>query len=54
LATGGRLFVVVGDGQPQEALLVTRQADGGFVSTGLFETRVDALENAARPERFQF
>src|SRR5689334_3034722 len=54
LATGGKLFVVVGERQPQEALLVTRQADGQFASTGLFETRVDALENAARPERFQF
>jgi len=54
LATGGKLFVVVGERQPQEALLVTRQADGGFSSTGLFETAVDALENARRPELFQF
>jgi protein-L-isoaspartate(D-aspartate) O-methyltransferase len=54
LATDGRLFVVVGERQPQEALLVTRQADGAFSSVGLFETAVDPLENARRPERFQF
>jgi protein-L-isoaspartate(D-aspartate) O-methyltransferase len=54
LATGGRLFVVVGERQPQEALLVTREGDGKFTSTGLFETLVDPLENARRPERFQF
>jgi len=54
LAPGGKLFVVVGERPPQEALLVTRLADGGFSSTGLFETVVDPLENAQRPERFQF
>jgi protein-L-isoaspartate(D-aspartate) O-methyltransferase len=54
LATGGRLFVVVGARQPQEALLVTRLPDGSFSSTGLFETCVDPLENAPRPERFEF
>ena len=54
LAVGGKLFVVVGERQPQEALLVTRTADAAFSSTGLFETSVDALENARWPERFQF
>jgi protein-L-isoaspartate(D-aspartate) O-methyltransferase len=54
LTTGGRLFVVVGERQPQEALLVTRQTDGTFSSTGLFETVVDPLENARRPEPFRF
>jgi protein-L-isoaspartate(D-aspartate) O-methyltransferase len=54
LATGGRLFVVVGEQQPQEALRVERLADGGFSSTGLFETCLDPLENAPHPERFQF
>ena len=53
LAVGGKLFVVVGDRVPQEALLVTRTA-GAFTSTGLFETAIDALENAKRPEPFQF
>ena len=53
LAVGGRLFVVVGDRLPQEALLVTRTADA-WSSTALFETSLDALENAKRPEPFQF
>ncbi len=54
LAVGGKLFVVVGDQLPQEALLVTRTAESAWSSTGLFETAVDALENARRPEAFQF
>lgn len=54
LAVGGRLFVVVGDREPQEALLVTRLADGTFSSAGLFETCVAPLTNARRPEPFQF
>jgi protein-L-isoaspartate(D-aspartate) O-methyltransferase len=54
LAVGGKAFVVVGASPPQEALLVTRMADAEFASTGLFETVVDPLEHAPRPERFQF
>jgi protein-L-isoaspartate(D-aspartate) O-methyltransferase len=54
LAVDGKLFVIVGDGVPQEALLVTQTAAGTFSSTGLFETAADALENARQPERFQF
>ncbi len=49
LAVGGKLFVVVGADQPQEALLVTRTADATWSSTGLFETSVDALEHAPVP-----
>jgi protein-L-isoaspartate(D-aspartate) O-methyltransferase len=54
LALGGKLFVIVGDRLPQEALLVTRTGEQSFESKGLFETSVDALENAPRPEPFQF
>jgi protein-L-isoaspartate(D-aspartate) O-methyltransferase len=54
LAVGGRLFAVVGATQPQEALLVTRTGDATWESTGLFETVIDPLDNAARPEPFQF
>jgi protein-L-isoaspartate(D-aspartate) O-methyltransferase len=54
LAPGGKLFVIVGDRLPQEALLVTRAGEQTFDSQGLFETSVDALENAPRPEPFQF
>jgi len=54
LAVGGRLFVVVGASLPQEALLVTRTGAETWDTAGLFETRVDALDHARRPERFTF
>lgn len=54
LSVGGKAFVVVGASQPQEALLVTRTAENAWNSTGLFETSIDALDNAPRPEPFQF
>jgi protein-L-isoaspartate(D-aspartate) O-methyltransferase len=54
LGVGGKLFVIVGAGQPQDALLVTRSADQTWDSESLFETAVDALDNASRPERFEF
>jgi len=34
--------------------LVTRTGVDAWDSAGLFETAVDALENARRPERFTF
>jgi protein-L-isoaspartate(D-aspartate) O-methyltransferase len=54
LAVGGKLFVVVGATQLQEALLVTRTGEATWSSTGLFETAIDALDNAKRPEPFTF
>jgi hypothetical protein len=45
---------VVGASLPQEALLVTRTEEQKWDSAGLFETAVDALDNAPRPEPFQF
>jgi protein-L-isoaspartate(D-aspartate) O-methyltransferase len=54
LGVGGRLFVIVGNSLPQEALLVTRAAEEEWDSTALFETAVDPLDNAPSPERFQF
>jgi protein-L-isoaspartate(D-aspartate) O-methyltransferase len=54
LAVGGKLFAVVGSSLPQEALLVTRTAEQTWDTTGLFETSVDPLDHARRPERFQF
>ncbi len=54
LAVGGKLFAVVGSSLPQEALLVTRTAEQTWDTTGLFETSVDALDHAPRPEHFQF
>jgi protein-L-isoaspartate(D-aspartate) O-methyltransferase len=54
LAVGGKLFAVVGATQLQEALLVTRTGEGAWSSTGLFETRIDALDHASWPEPFTF
>ncbi|HEX6397925.1 MAG TPA: hypothetical protein VFZ95_10900, partial [Steroidobacteraceae bacterium] len=54
LAVGGRLFVVVGNSAPQEALLVTRTDAEKWDSLGLFETVIDPLDHAPRPEPFQF
>ena len=54
LAVGGRLFVVTGNSVPQEALLVTRTDTEKWDSVGLFETAIDPLDHAPRPEPFQF
>lgn len=54
LAVGGKLFAVVGATQLQEALLVTRTGEATWDSKGLFETAIDALDNAKRPEPFTF
>jgi protein-L-isoaspartate(D-aspartate) O-methyltransferase len=54
LNVGGRLFAVVGDGEPMTALLVTRSGDNEFGRSALFETAIDPLINARRPSRFVF
>lgn len=54
LAPGGRLFMVVGSPPAMEALLIHRDAQGGFRRDSLFETSLPALDNAPRPEGFVF
>jgi len=54
LGVGGKLFAIVGASLPQEALLVTRTSEEKWDSESLFETAVDPLDHALRPERFQF
>ena len=54
LAVGGKLFAVVGATQLQEAMLVVRTGEATWTSTALFETAVDPLDNARRPEAFEF
>ena len=54
LSVGGKLFAVVGSAPAQEARLVTRTGQAAWSSTGLFETCIDALDQAPRPEPFQF
>jgi protein-L-isoaspartate(D-aspartate) O-methyltransferase len=54
LKVGGRLFVVIGATAPQEANLVTRVSDNEWQQQSLFETSLEALEHAPRPESFGF
>lgn len=54
LAPGGRLFVVVGSAPAMDARLVRRAASGEFACESLFETVLDPLDNAPRPEPFEF
>jgi len=54
LQVGGRLFVVVGVAPVMEARLVRRLTEERFVTASLFETVLDPLINATRPEPFTF
>jgi protein-L-isoaspartate(D-aspartate) O-methyltransferase len=54
LAPGGRMFVVVGEPPVMEALRIRRLQDGQFTRESLFETVLDPLDNAPRPEGFVF
>jgi len=54
LAPGGRLFAVIGSGRVMEALLVSRQAEGGFTSESLFELELEPLRGAETPPTFRF
>ncbi|NIM28186.1 MAG: methyltransferase domain-containing protein [Gammaproteobacteria bacterium] len=52
LATGGRLFVIVGQEPAMEALLVTRTGASQWSTESLFETVVPPLIGVDQPERF--
>ena len=54
LATGGRLFQVVGQGASATAQLVTRVTEEVFHREDLFETALPPLLNAPEPKRFSF
>jgi protein-L-isoaspartate(D-aspartate) O-methyltransferase len=54
LRPGGRMFVVAGAHEPQQAFLVRRSASGDFVRETLFETVIEPLEHAPRPPLFSF
>jgi protein-L-isoaspartate(D-aspartate) O-methyltransferase len=54
LAIGGRLFVIVGEAPIMEARLVRRLSEETWTSESLFETVVDPLRNARRPDEFSF
>jgi protein-L-isoaspartate(D-aspartate) O-methyltransferase len=54
LRVGGRLFVAVGDDTLQEARLIRRAGERDWTTRVLFETCIEALENAPRPAAFGF
>ena len=54
LEVGGRLFVVVGEAPIMEARLVRRLTEDTWTFESLFETIIDPLRNARRPEEFSF
>lgn len=54
LAVGGRLFVVVGEPPIMEARLIRRIAEDAWGTESLFETVIDPLVHATRPQGFVF
>jgi len=54
LAIGGRLVVVVGERPIMDARLIRRMSDDAWVTESLFETVLDPLINARRPQEFTF
>jgi protein-L-isoaspartate(D-aspartate) O-methyltransferase len=54
LAIGGRLFVVVGEPPIMEARLIRRIAEDAWGTESLFETVIDPLVHATRPQGFVF
>jgi protein-L-isoaspartate(D-aspartate) O-methyltransferase len=54
LAVGGRLVVVVGERPIMDARLIRRMSDDAWVTESLFETVLDPLINARRPQEFTF
>jgi len=54
VASGGRLFAVVGEAPVMTAKLLTCSAPGALRSAELFETLIAPLANCERPSRFTF
>ena len=54
LEIGGRLFMIVGEAPVMTARLIRRTAEDAWTTESLFETVVDPLINARRPQEFTF
>jgi protein-L-isoaspartate(D-aspartate) O-methyltransferase len=54
LEIGGRLFIIVGEAPVMTARQVRRTAEDAWTSESLFETVLDPLINARRPQEFTF
>ena len=54
LKLGGRLFVILGEGQAMQATLITRLGENEWDSEILFETNIPSLLNIEKPSHFKF
>jgi len=54
LNNGGRIFIITGQAPVMTAELITRVSGDIFRQETLFETEIDALENAPKKEAFSF
>ncbi|HKT99482.1 MAG TPA: protein-L-isoaspartate O-methyltransferase [Paraburkholderia sp.] len=54
LKVGGRLAAFVGGAPVMEAQIITRMDEKQYRIASVFETYVEALENAVQPSRFRF
>ena len=54
LKVGGRLAAFVGGAPVMEAQIITRMDEKQYRIASVFETYVEALENAVQPSRFKF
>ena len=54
LNTGGRMFVVIGEGVVMEACLITRTGENQWTCESLFETELAPLANTTATDTFQF
>jgi len=54
LNTGGRMFVIIGEGVVMEACLITRTGENQWTTESLFETELPPLTNASITNTFQF
>ena len=54
LNTGGRMFVVIGEGVVMEACLITRTGEKQWTCEALFETELPPLTNTSTANTFKF
>ncbi len=54
LTVGGRLFAILGEAPVMQASVILRTGDKSWDPTILFETNVQPLLNAAKPDKFEF
>ncbi len=54
LSVGGRMFIVVGEGNTMSAMLITRTSEHKWETKSLFDTHIDPLIGMQPPQKFEF